>query len=359
MARHGARPRIGLVLGAGGVLGGAWLVGGLAALARETGWDPGEADYMVGTSAGSLFASLLAAKVPVKELIPASAEAVPDDLTDEAWLLMDLTLDSAYKLPLAIPRSIPRPGSIGLSLSGLRPNANWPLLRALGGLAPRGSVSTAPISNTVRRVFDRGWPRRVNCWITACDYGSGRPVVFGRDGAPDADLADAVAASCAIPGYFEPVEIGDRCYVDGGVHSMSNAALLADEGLDLVIVFNPLSARGGVRGWNPLLRMEGAIRRAAARQLDSEVARLLDAGTHVVVVEPTADDLAAIGHNLMNARRCRRVVDVALRSTTRQLRSPGVRGLLGLLPGDGPRTRRARHLADLLRSAGFAAAAAV
>src|SRR5512142_35477 len=44
--------KVGLVLGAGGVLGGAWLVGALHALAEETGWDPGSADYMVGTSAG-------------------------------------------------------------------------------------------------------------------------------------------------------------------------------------------------------------------------------------------------------------------------------------------------------------------
>ena len=36
--------KVGLVLGAGGVLGGAWLVGGLSALARETDWDPGSAD---------------------------------------------------------------------------------------------------------------------------------------------------------------------------------------------------------------------------------------------------------------------------------------------------------------------------
>src|SRR3954465_13652039 len=49
--------RVGLVLGAGGVLGGAWLTGGLAAIADETGWDPGEADYIVGTSAGSVIGS--------------------------------------------------------------------------------------------------------------------------------------------------------------------------------------------------------------------------------------------------------------------------------------------------------------
>jgi NTE family protein len=306
MRRVPERPRIGLVLGAGGVLGGAWIGGGLVALSRETGWDPGDADYIVGTSAGSLFAALAAARVPVRKLLPATTSAIPDDLREEDWLLMDVALDSAYQLPLALPRSIPVPGSLGLSLSGFRRNVNWPLLRALSGLVPRGTLSTEPISRTVRRVVRSGWVDHPNCWVPACDYGSGRQVVFGRDDAPSASLADAVAASCAIPGYFEPVKIGDRCYVDGGVHSMSNAALLEDEGLDLVIIFNPLSARASIKGWNPMLRFESALRRAAARQLDSEVARLL-----------------------------------------------------GLLPGEGGRTKRARQLADLLRNAGFAAAAAV
>src|SRR5947209_12884916 len=57
-------PRVGLVLGAGGVLGGAWLVGALHALASESGWDPGSSDYIVGTSAGSMIGALAASGVP-------------------------------------------------------------------------------------------------------------------------------------------------------------------------------------------------------------------------------------------------------------------------------------------------------
>jgi NTE family protein len=356
MAEALKEPRIGLVLCAGGVLGGAWLAGALAALGRETGWDPADADYIVGTSAGSLFAALLAAKVPPKRLLPVSADALKDGPSQD-WLLMDLAMESAYELPFKL--AFPRPGSLGLSLSGLRKDGNWPLLRALSGLIPRGRVSTDPILRTVRKVVPSGWAKHPNCWITTCDYATGQPVIFGRRGSPKVDLAQAVAASCAIPGYFEPVQIGERCYIDGGVHSMSNASLLASEGLDLVVVLSPLSTRSPAKGWNPVERFEGAIRRMAARQLDAEVIRLLDAGTHVVVLEPTSDDLIAIGHNVMNARRCLRVVEVALRTTTRQLRAPGVQGLLGLLPGDRQRTRRARQLAELLRNAGFAAAAAV
>ena len=56
--------KVGLVLGAGGVLGGAWLTGALDALARETEWDPASAEYIVGTSAGSMIGALVASGIP-------------------------------------------------------------------------------------------------------------------------------------------------------------------------------------------------------------------------------------------------------------------------------------------------------
>ena len=56
----GRRKRVGLVLGAGGITGGAWLAGTLSGLAAATGWEPGSADLIVGTSAGAVFAALIA-----------------------------------------------------------------------------------------------------------------------------------------------------------------------------------------------------------------------------------------------------------------------------------------------------------
>ena len=53
-----AAPRRGLVLGAGGVLGAAWTIGALTAVQDELGWDPREAEVLIGTSAGSVLALL-------------------------------------------------------------------------------------------------------------------------------------------------------------------------------------------------------------------------------------------------------------------------------------------------------------
>src|ERR671914_2290986 len=74
--------KVGLVLGAGGVMGGAWLTGGLDALAKETGWDPAEADYIVGTSAGAMMGSLLAGGVPPWFMVAHSAGEVFEGLVD-------------------------------------------------------------------------------------------------------------------------------------------------------------------------------------------------------------------------------------------------------------------------------------
>ena len=54
-------PAIGLVLGAGGIVGGAYHAGTLAAIHEVTGWDPRDADVIVGTSAGSAAGATLRA----------------------------------------------------------------------------------------------------------------------------------------------------------------------------------------------------------------------------------------------------------------------------------------------------------
>ena len=85
-------------------------------------------------------------------------------------------------------------------------------------------------------------------WINAVRLETGRRVTFGRDLRVTTDVATAVAASCAIPGFFAPVAVDGVRYVDGGVHSPTNADLVAGLELDLVVVSSPMSmARRGVR----------------------------------------------------------------------------------------------------------------
>ena len=341
-AQTGAGLRVGLVLGAGGVIGGAWLTGGLQALAQETGWDPMSADHIVGTSAGSMIGALCAAGVPPWFMVAHSSGETFNGLVDvngrpaeEA----DRSAGAVFKLHRAPPPIGPGSWKLALkSLSNPRGHAPGALL---SGWLPRGIISPDPLKETIRRVVPHGWTAHPSLWVMACDYATGRRVPFGREDVPQADLAEAVAASCAIPGFYHPVTIGGRRYVDGGMHSPSNLDVLRDEDLDLVICLNPTSSLHSIPPRHPVERLHAFMRNASGRRLGSERRKLEQSGKEVVLIQPTAEDLEIMGGNLMSRKRRHEVIELSIRTVAAQLRRPAVRRLLAELPpGDPDRIRR-------------------
>jgi len=146
----------------------------------------------------------------------------------------------------------------------------------------------------------------------------GRRVVLGRPGAPGTDVGTAVAASCAIPGWFAPVAV-DGCWcVDGGAHSPTNLDVLAGYGLDLVVVSAPMSIARGVRRPS----VDQPARRALRLRLADEARRVRRQGTEVVAFQPVAADLEVMGLNSMNPKHRYPVVRQAYQSTLRRLRRP-------------------------------------
>ena len=101
-----------------------------------------------------------------------------------------------------------------------------PRFAGVGGAAA-GAAPDRPPAGALRRMLESPWPE-ADLWIVAVDLDVGRRVVFGRSGAPAATVGEAVEASCAIPGYFAPVTIDGARYVDGAVHSTTNADLVAE-----------------------------------------------------------------------------------------------------------------------------------
>jgi NTE family protein len=310
--------RIGLVLGAGGVTGGAFHAGVLAALAEGTGWDPRSAETVVGTSAGSVTAAVLRAGLPAHDLA-ARAEGRP------------LSAEGVRVLAGAAPTMFPpSPGRSPGNRSG--PAAPRALLAAarrpwtirpaalIAALLPEGVIPTTTIEEGVGAMFGARWPQR-SLWLCAVRLDDGALVVFGREGSPAARVGEAVAASCAIPAYFSPVLVGGVRYVDGGAFSMTNLGLLAGSGLDLVIVSAPMSKAG-----RRISTMGGSLVREAGRaQLDREAVRVRRRGTPVIAFQPTADDQSVMGLNAMDPRRRAAVVRQAHSSTLRRLERNDVR----------------------------------
>lgn len=334
--------RVGLVLGAGGVMGGAWITGGLQALADATGWDPATADYIVGTSAGSMMGALLASGVPPWFMVAHSQGESFDGLVDSEGRpagTADRSGGARFTLHRAWPRMLL--GSPELARRLLSNPRSLPPIGSLVALGPRGFISTEPLKDVVRRVVPSGWAPHPNFWAVAADYATLERVAFGSPGAPRASLADAVAASCAVPGFYHPVEIEGRRYLDGGVYSVSNIDVLKGEKLDLVICLNPMSSRHRPHGLKPTARVGALIRSGAGRRLAREARTLRERGTEVVLLQPTARDLRIMGNNYMSGRRRNEVIQTAIETVTEQVRQADNWTLLRDLPAGQPyRLRR-------------------
>jgi NTE family protein len=337
--------RVGLVLGAGGVVGASWLIGALEALEAETGWKGAEAERIVGTSAGSVIGALTAAGVD-PELMGAYASGASLDGYAEAEAragdLKERYTGSEYRLSRALPPL--GPGSWRLIAGTLRHPRQHNPVAMLAGWLPRGFVSTDPIQRLVESYIDGAWPDHPSYWAVAADYATGQRTAFGSEGAPPARVGEAVAASCAIPGFYHPPKIGGRRYVDGGICSNSNLDLLAGQGLDLVVCLNPMSSLVQATGGSPADRFAALMRTAAGKRVGHEARKLRGEGTKVLILQPGPEDTRLMGLNLMSGARRLEVMEQARRSVARELR--GLRGRRDVvLPGREPTRRPAARKA--------------
>jgi NTE family protein len=319
----GSRPRVGLVLGAGGVLGAAWMTGALPAVQERLPCPLADVDLVVGTSAGSVVAAALRCGVSIDEMIAHQrgeatgvlAASGVGDVSGGPWPRAPALRVGSPRLlltSLLMPHRV-HPG-VGASAWVLRGRGSHRSLRemvhavhshAYGNAAPHGSWI--------------GWVGR-RTWIVAVDYDRGQRVFFGRPGAPRARLPDAVVASCSIPGWYEPAVIGDRRYVDGGVRSPTSLGALARAGVDEVFVLAPMaSIMAGRLPRMPHERLERRLRALITMALLREVRALRSAGLRVTVLTPGPEDLAVMGVNLMDPRRQRAVLETSLRTSAAAL----------------------------------------
>ncbi|OIJ26587.1 patatin-like phospholipase family protein [Nocardioides luteus] len=281
-----------LAIGCGGTLGFAWTAVALRALEKALGWDARTADVLVGTSAGSeLVAALGSGRTP-QDLL----DALDGTPGADPVLASHVATHPGKVPPLPAP-ALPALGLVRAGVSGRSPYS------ALAGLLPRGRGD----AGWLRTYGDAlagpgGWVGHPATWLVAADAATGERVAFGSAGAPAATLGAAVAASWAIPGWFPPVEIAGRRYVDGGAVSSVSADLLLGQAVDEVVVVAPMTTEGGApaRGVDGVERL---LRSQMTAVLDREIARLREAGVRVIRVEPGPAELAAMGPNFMDLGR--------------------------------------------------------
>lgn len=301
-----------LVLGAGGTVGLAYHAGVLRALEEVGGFRPDDADLVVGTSAGALVAGVIRSGRSTEELWLASIGEHPEHQIEQpgaspwaaVWQnptdLVRRVVGSAYVIQRSLLR-VPVPH----------------LPAPLGRLFPGGFFTIADAEETLSRFMGQDWPDRL-LWIVTVDVRTGRRVVLGRRNPVRTDLQTAVKASCAIPAFFQPVRVGRRTLVDGGVHSTTNLDLTTKVAPKVVVAVVPMAFDPA----SPPRGLDLALRSFAQRRLSGEVGQARAAGARVLLIRPDAGDLAAMGPNLMRRAGNQVVAKAAYESAARQLETP-------------------------------------
>ncbi|WP_242453689.1 patatin-like phospholipase family protein [Mycolicibacterium sp. P9-64] len=209
----------GLVLAGGGLAGIAWETGilcGIADAAPDAARALLASDVLLGSSAGSTVAAQLGSGEGFDELFARQVAQESYEI-DPGVAVEDITalFVTAMMTPGATTEEkLQRIGSIAL---------------ATDTVAER--VRRAVIAH---RLPSHDWPDTV-LRVTAIDALTGELVVF--DGTSGVTLVDAVAASCAVPGVWPPVTIGDRRFIDGAVGSSVNLVAAGD--CDDIVVLVP------------------------------------------------------------------------------------------------------------------------
>jgi NTE family protein len=296
------------------------MIGTLAALKEVEGLDPSTCDVLVGTSAGSVVCALLATGSSIDDLAAQLDRPGEPDLEGTA----PVNAFDVHAALARVPRPILLPANPRLVAWAALRGHRQPLTTVAAALSPRGRGDLEPLAELiVRAQRGRPWPVWPALRIVAMDFDTGRRIVFGQSMSRVAPLPRAVIASCAAPGFFPPVEIHGRRYVDGGAVSMTNLDVLAGAGLEEVLVLAPMAGPARRPNWSPVEEADRRLREHVIRRLRAEAGLVSAEGTSVRLITPTTRDLVSMGRSLMNPIRRREVLHTALETAREHVITPG------------------------------------
>lgn len=248
-----------LVLAGGGVIGGMYEVGALAALEEMLpSFRANDFDLYVGSSAGSVVGALMANGVPPLELYAILDEERDDPLNFHRGAVYHKgSFTGATRNLAQFMWAIGKRAVMDFRLE-------WPdLLARSGGDMPAGFFSLAPLEAYMREALlakglsnsFTGTPRPL--LIAAIALDRAERVVFGQGDLMDVPISQAIAASSAIPGFFEPYRIGGRDYVDGDVGYTGHADVAVDAGATILVAINPAVPQCITEPGEPAIRRGG------------------------------------------------------------------------------------------------------
>jgi predicted acylesterase/phospholipase RssA len=297
------------VLAGGGVIGGMYEVGALAALDEALpGFCANDFDLYVGSSAGSVVAALMANGVRPRDLYAILDEERDDPLNfNRGAVYHKGSFSAATRNVAQFMWAIGKRALIDFRLE-------WPdLLARSGGDMPAGFFSLSPLEAYIREAFQAkglsnsftGTPRPL--LIAAIALDRAERIVFGQGDLMDVPISQAIAASSAIPGFFEPYRIGGRDYVDGDVGYTGHADLAVDAGATVLVAVNPAVPqrlheeegpeirRGGLYA---IMEQTGHIASLNLFNLGLREVKLLHPEIEILVIQPAPQPSPLVGPSM-------------------------------------------------------------
>ena len=235
----------GIALAGGGPLGGIYEVGALVALDEALcGLRLNDRDVFVGVSSGAFFASGLANGLSPREMHARFIETTEHDEPFEPEVLLKLALREYGKRIAILPRLIA--SALADYLQGSSKQSALASFQRLSKALPNGIFDSGPIRRYLQRLAatpgltDDFRELKRKLFIVATDLDTSSLATFGAPGFDHVPISKAVEASAALPGYFPPVKIDGRHYVDGALLKTLHASVALKEGVTLLFAVNPL-----------------------------------------------------------------------------------------------------------------------
>jgi NTE family protein len=344
---HGESGKRALVLVGGGITGAMYEFGCLRALDDffEGAFTSLDFDIYIGTSAGAVVATLMANGVSpgmIMDVIATSRKHPlnfrHEDIFQIDWENFRRCLGRTLAMLPAVYRYYRKhrtPFSLQSLLGLLQENLPSGLFSMKDYIRYLDSLlRQMELSRSFREL-------RKELYIPAINLDRAMRTVFGDEGSRDVPIPRAIAASSALPFYFEPVSIDGVDYVDGGTAQLAHVDIAINKGADRILVLNPIvpiqndrsrvcipsfaggCARISEKGISYVWDQAARINSHEKLEMVVSKLRVSHPWARIVLVEPTGSDTVLFAQHILSYASRIQVLDYGYRSTREFLRERG------------------------------------
>lgn len=279
------------IFGSGGTIGALWEILKIRNLNLLNLIKDDEENLLIGTSAGSIVASLLRSNITIDEIEKLFLERELE-YNNETLQLDEFDFNN---LP---ERKVKNVRDLFISAVKNKKIPNYKVLLSLS--AYPGNYKLEKLEENVNKVLNKSWPKN-EMWVVTTDVKNHRAKVFHNNSKHSPGFA--VSASCSIPYLFKGNTYKDKLYLDGGIIDTLNYAIAPTPGLKETYIFDPIG------GFKKLSKKDNNIEKILKMYLNLKEAKLKlyllkkkIQGEKIILIRPNKIESEIMMKGLMNER---------------------------------------------------------